>query len=144
MERPDLGRAADSVHISLRKAVRLYVMLVVVITANPDTLKAMKYLTPPAVATTSEVRHRLPSYLDLFRKAGADADPIFVGAYRRPEGVLLSYQAFEAMLNRLEDLEIAAQARERLTDGSEPIEETVEDLAERLGISSDELRSNAP
>lgn len=95
-----------------------------------------------SVATTSEMRNHLSEYLAVLRKGGADAEPFYVGAYRRPEAVLLSIPAYEELLDRLDDVDIAAQVSKRLSDGSSPVEQSVEDLAAQVGIAPDELRSN--
>lgn len=51
------------------------------------------------VLPTREVRAKLPSLLAGFRARGADADPVVIGAHRRPEAVVLSYERYLAMLS---------------------------------------------
>ena len=46
------------------------------------------------VLATREARAQLPAMLEHFREAGADAEPIVIGAHRRPEAVVLSYQRY--------------------------------------------------
>ncbi len=41
-----------------------------------------------------EVRAQLPALLERFREAGADAEPVVIGARRRPEAVLLSHERY--------------------------------------------------
>jgi PHD/YefM family antitoxin component YafN of YafNO toxin-antitoxin module len=51
------------------------------------------------VLPTREARAKLPSLLAGFRARGADADPVVIGAHRRPEAVVLSYERYLAMLS---------------------------------------------
>ncbi len=43
----------------------------------------------------SEVRQRLSGILARFRREGAAAEPVAFGSHRKPEAVLLPYEAFE-------------------------------------------------
>lgn len=49
---------------------------------------------PHEVLATREVRAQLPRLLARFRKAGAKAEPVVIGARRRPEAVVLSYERY--------------------------------------------------
>ena len=49
---------------------------------------------PHDVLATREVRAQLPALLERFRQAGADAEPVVIGARRRPEAVVLSYERY--------------------------------------------------
>lgn len=49
---------------------------------------------PHDVLATREARAQLPSLLEHFRQAGADAEPVVIGARRRPEAVVLSYERY--------------------------------------------------
>lgn len=51
-------------------------------------------LKPHEVLATREVRAQLPALLAGFREAGADAEPVVIGARRRPEAVVLSYERY--------------------------------------------------
>src|ERR1700689_3320053 len=51
------------------------------------------------VLPTREARAKLPSLLAGFRARGAGADPVVIGAHRRPEAVVLSYERYLAMLS---------------------------------------------
>lgn len=51
------------------------------------------------VLPTREARAKLPSLLAGFRARGARADPVVIGAHRRPEAVVLSYERYLAMLS---------------------------------------------
>ena len=46
---------------------------------------------PHDVLATREARAALPAMLERFRQDGADAEPVVIGARRRPEAVVLSY-----------------------------------------------------
>ena len=49
---------------------------------------------PHEVLATREAREQLPAMLERFRQAGADAEPVVIGARRRPEAVVLSYERY--------------------------------------------------
>jgi PHD/YefM family antitoxin component YafN of YafNO toxin-antitoxin module len=49
---------------------------------------------PHEVLATREARAQLPALLERFRKAGAAAEPVVIGAHRRPEAVVLSYERY--------------------------------------------------
>ncbi len=49
---------------------------------------------PHDVLATREVRAQLPALLERFRKSGVDAEPVVIGARRRPEAVVLSYERY--------------------------------------------------
>jgi hypothetical protein len=49
---------------------------------------------PHEVLATREARAQLPAMLEYFREVGSDADPIVIGARRRPEAVVLSYERY--------------------------------------------------
>jgi PHD/YefM family antitoxin component YafN of YafNO toxin-antitoxin module len=53
---------------------------------------------PHEVLATREAREQLPSLLARFRAAGAEAEPVVIGAHRRPEGVVLSYERYLRLL----------------------------------------------
>ncbi|MFE7271741.1 type II toxin-antitoxin system Phd/YefM family antitoxin [Streptomyces sp. NPDC057623] len=54
----------------------------------------------PEVVTVSDARARLSRILTALSEAGAHADPVLIGAHRRPQAVLLSVEAFEALSGR--------------------------------------------
>lgn len=49
---------------------------------------------PHEVLATREARAQLPAMLERFRSAGAAAEPIVIGARRRPEAVVMSYERY--------------------------------------------------
>lgn len=51
----------------------------------------------------------------------AQTEPVAILNRNKPAGYLVNPQAWEAMLERLEDAELAATALARLTDGSKPV-----------------------
>ncbi len=57
------------------------------------------------VLPTREARAKLPSMLAGFRARGAKADPVVIGAHRRPEAVVLSYQRYLALLSGRERIQ---------------------------------------
>jgi antitoxin StbD len=55
-------------------------------------------MTTPAVIQVhplSEVRQRLSGILARFRREGASAEPVAFGSHRKPEAILLPYEAYE-------------------------------------------------
>jgi len=52
---------------------------------------------PHYVLATREVRAQLPALLERFRRDGAAAEPVVIGARRRPEAVVLSYERYLAL-----------------------------------------------
>lgn len=49
---------------------------------------------PHEVLATREARAQLPAMLEHFREAGSEAEPVVIGARRRPEAVVLSYERY--------------------------------------------------
>lgn len=49
---------------------------------------------PHEVLATREARAQLPAMLEHFREAGPEAEPVVIGARRRPEAVVLSYERY--------------------------------------------------
>jgi hypothetical protein len=67
-------------------------------------------MTSPVVVHVhplSEVRARLSGILARFRREGAAAEPVAFGTHRKPEAILLPYEAYERF-------EALARQRERL------------------------------
>jgi hypothetical protein len=67
-------------------------------------------MTSPGVVHVhplSEVRARLSGILARFRREGAEAEPVAFGTHRKPEAILLPYEAYERY-------EALARQRERL------------------------------
>jgi PHD/YefM family antitoxin component YafN of YafNO toxin-antitoxin module len=54
----------------------------------------------PKIVTISDARAGLSRILSELSDAGPDADPVLIGAHRKPQGVLLSVEAFEALSGR--------------------------------------------
>lgn len=69
---------------------------------------------PHDVLATREARAQLPALLERFRRAGADAEPVVIGARRRPEAVVLSYERYLKLVGGRELVAAALdqQARE--------------------------------
>jgi antitoxin StbD len=81
---------------------------------------------PHEVLATREARAQLPALLERFRQAGADAEPVVIGARRRPEAVVLSYERYLQLAGGRERVAAALdqQAREasETLDADEAIE----------------------
>ena len=66
---------------------------------------------------TREVRAQLPALLERFRQEGADAEPVVIGARRRPEAVVLSYERYLKLAGGRE--RVAAALEKQARDASE-------------------------
>jgi PHD/YefM family antitoxin component YafN of YafNO toxin-antitoxin module len=81
---------------------------------------------PHDVLATREARAQLPAMLERFRQAGADAEPVVIGARRRPEAVVLSYERYLKLAGGRDRVAAALeqQAREatKTLDADEAIE----------------------
>jgi PHD/YefM family antitoxin component YafN of YafNO toxin-antitoxin module len=71
------------------------------------------------VLPTREARARLPSMLAGFRARGAKADPVVIGAHRRPEAVVLSYERYLALLSGRERVNAILADRRASFEGME-------------------------
>lgn len=49
---------------------------------------------PHDVLATREARAQLPAMLERFRRSGSKAEPVVIGARRKPEAVVLSYERY--------------------------------------------------
>lgn len=69
---------------------------------------------PHDVLATREIRAQLPALLKRFRQTGAAAEPVVIGARRRPEAVVLSYERYLQLAGGRERVAAALdrQARE--------------------------------
>jgi PHD/YefM family antitoxin component YafN of YafNO toxin-antitoxin module len=87
---------------------------------------------PHDVLATREARAQLPALLEHFRQAGADAEPVVIGARRRPEAVVLSYERYLQLAGGRERVAAALerQAREagETIDGDEALELAYQEL----------------
>lgn len=52
----------------------------------------------PEVVTVSDARSHLSKLLAALADAGVDAEPVLIGPHRKPQAVLLSVAAYEALL----------------------------------------------
>lgn len=89
---------------------------------------------PHDVLATREARAQLPAMLERFRKAGVDAEPVVIGARRRPEAVVLSYERYLQLAGGRARVQAAldhqvGEAAERLDDDA------------ALKLAGDELRA---
>jgi PHD/YefM family antitoxin component YafN of YafNO toxin-antitoxin module len=80
--------------------INLYKFWYTIAMANPVIVQ---------VHPLSEVRARLSGILARFRREGAAAEPVAFGSHRKPEAILISYEAYERY-------EALARQRQRLDD----------------------------
>jgi PHD/YefM family antitoxin component YafN of YafNO toxin-antitoxin module len=81
--------------------------------SEPRNMATMRSSRLRRVLPTSEARQSLTQFLKVFREEGAEAEPIFFGAQRKPEAVVLSYEAYDALLDALDDGLIAREVQAR-------------------------------
>jgi len=75
---------------------------------------------PHDVLATREARAQLPTMLAGFRQAGAEAEPVVIGARRRPEAVVLSYERYLQMAGGRE--RVAAVLDEQTREAGESLD----------------------
>ena len=83
---------------------------------------------------TREVRAQLPALLERFRQDGADAEPVVIGARRRPEAVVLSYERYLKLAGGRE--RVAAALEKQARDASETL-----DADEAMKLANRELHA---
>jgi hypothetical protein len=72
---------------------------------------------PHDVLPTRGARAQLPALLERFRQDGADAEPVVIGARRRPEAVVLSYECYLKLAGGRE--RVAAALEQQAREASE-------------------------
>lgn len=90
------------------------------------------------VLGTRELREQMPAILRELR-ADAGSEPIVGGANRKPEIVILSYEGYLDLMDQIDNLAIAAQARERIPAPGTDLGTSLEDAARELGFDPDEI-----
>jgi antitoxin StbD len=84
---------------------------------------------PHDVLATREARAQLPALLARFREDGAAADPVVIGARRRPEAVVLSYERYLQLAGGRESVAAALERQARETiDADQALELADEEL----------------
>jgi PHD/YefM family antitoxin component YafN of YafNO toxin-antitoxin module len=91
-------------------------------------------LKPHEVLATREVRAKLPALLEQFRRAGAAAEPVVIGARRRPEAVVLSYERYLQLAGGRE--RVAAALERQSAEAGEEL-----DADEALAVADRELHA---
>jgi PHD/YefM family antitoxin component YafN of YafNO toxin-antitoxin module len=89
---------------------------------------------PHEVLATREARAQLPALLERFRQAGADAEPVVIGARRRPEAVVLSYERYLQLAGGRE--RVAAALDQQAREASETL-----DADEAIEVADQELHA---
>jgi PHD/YefM family antitoxin component YafN of YafNO toxin-antitoxin module len=90
---------------------------------------------PHEVLATREARAQLPALLERFRQAGADAEPVVIGARRRPEAVVLSYERYLQLAGGRERVAAALEQQAREAG------ETALDANEAMKLADRELHA---
>ena len=60
--------------------------------------------------------------------AAAEDEPVAILNRNKPAGYIISPEVWEALTDRLEDIELAGIANERLNDGEQPIKVSLDEL----------------
>src|ERR1700675_2407034 len=98
---------------------------------------------PIEVLPMSQARKSLPQTSREFTERGADAEPVFFGAHRKPAGVMLSYERYIRLLDQLDDLTIALEIRKR-DRGDDGTRLSLDELLGNLGLERDQLEAEIP
>ena len=88
--------------------------------------------------TTSEARQNLTATVRRFREQGASADPVVFGSHRRPEAVVIPYQAYEELVELAEEIVVAHTLRER-DERDSGRRYSLSEAAAKLGVDLDSL-----
>ena len=102
-------------------------------------------MQPDEVVTIRDARKNFSRILSDLHEAGPEAEPVFIGAHRKAEGVLLSvesYRELAALRERFQRGEAVASAWGSLSaEGLEPTPQFVSDANEFTSglIDADEL-----
>jgi antitoxin StbD len=88
------------------------------------------------VLPTSEARRLLTTITAVFREHGVASGPVVFGSHRRPEAAIVPYELIELLDPLIEDMVIAARARERLHD-DDGSRSTLDQVAAELGLDLD-------
>lgn len=99
----------------------------------------MEAAGPHRVLATREARRDLPSVLRDFRRRGAKAPPVVIGAHRKPEGVMISYERYLELLDELDNVAIVAEVDARLERGL-GAETELDEAMRELGYDPADLR----
>jgi PHD/YefM family antitoxin component YafN of YafNO toxin-antitoxin module len=89
---------------------------------------------PHDVLATREACAQLPALLARFRQAGVDAEPVVIGARRRPEAVVLSYERYLQLAGGRE--RVAAALERQTHEAGETL-----DADEALKVADEELHA---
>ncbi len=84
------------------------------------------------VLPVSQARIELSSILNSF-STNQSAEPVYLGAHRKAEGVLISISHWEAILEQMDDLEALAIASGRINSGEKSL--PVETLLKKYGLT---------
>lgn len=96
---------------------------------------------PHEVLATREARAQLPALLKRFRQDGADAEPVVIGARRRPEAVVLSYERYLQLAGGRERVAAALERQAREARQGLDAEEAIEVASQELHAMRDERRA---
>lgn len=87
---------------------------------------------PHDVLATREARAQLSALLERFRREGANSEPVVIGARRRPEAVVLSYEYYLTLVGGR--ARVAAALEQQAREAGETL-----DADEALVIANREL-----
>jgi antitoxin StbD len=96
---------------------------------------------PHEVLATREARAQLPALLERFRQDGADAEPVVIGARRRPEAVVLSYERYLQLAGGRERVAAALERQTREAGETLDADDAVEVADQELHAMRSERRA---
>jgi antitoxin StbD len=98
---------------------------------------------PHDVLATREARAQLPAMLERFRKSGSKAEPVVIGARRKPEAVVLSYERYLQLAGGRERVSAALENQVREAGQQLEADEALELANEELHQMRQERRSKS-
>lgn len=93
-----------------------------------------KFIRVEPLAST---RARLSETIAHIAERGFQAEPVVIGRRYKPEAVLISFELYEALADLIDEIQMTPEVRARLTASGRPLQTTVEQLAEAVGVDLD-------
>ena len=83
---------------------------------------------PPEALTLTQARSQVSQTVNRFRREGITSPPVIFGHHRKPEGVTLPYEMYEALLPAIEEVLLVETVRARLAGATATWGEVLADL----------------
>jgi hypothetical protein len=95
------------------------------------------HIVPEHILPPEEAARSLPETSRRFEERGADAEPVFFGSPTAPSGVMLSYQRYVNLLDRIDDLAIALEVSQRDADDGTRL--SLDGVVDSLGLRRSDI-----